>query len=133
MFGRCVCVKETMTYTEFVFTLSEAFSLKSIEINLIITYWMPGEMSVMIDTKRPQIYIGSQVGLDTVFFICGGYASLNLFVSWHSGIMSLRLLVTLKTIKPMRMMRRRTTKMMMGIMIIMVKMDLLGEVPSILP
>jgi len=44
MFGRCVRVKENMTYTEFVCTVSETFSLKSIEINPIISYWIPREM-----------------------------------------------------------------------------------------
>ncbi|AAF98184.1 F17F8.10 [Arabidopsis thaliana] len=53
MFGRCVRVKENMTYTEFVCT--------SIEINPIISYWIPREMLVMIDTKRPPVYIDSQV------------------------------------------------------------------------
>nr|AAD24615.1 Mutator-like transposase [Arabidopsis thaliana] len=85
MFGRCVRVKENMTYTEFVRTLSEAFSLKSTEINPIISYRMPGEIKT-----------------------------------------------TLKTIKQMRMKRRGTTKMVMGMMIIRVTMDLWGEVPSIL-
>ena len=68
MFGRCVHVKENMTYTEFVCTLSETFSLKSIEINPIISYWMPGEMLVMIDTKRPPVYIDSQVRVGYDFF-----------------------------------------------------------------
>nr|AAC24187.1 Mutator-like transposase [Arabidopsis thaliana] len=45
IFGCCVRVQETMTYTDFVRTLREAFSLKSTEINPIISYWMPGEMS----------------------------------------------------------------------------------------
>ena len=80
MFRHCVRVKENMTYTEFVRTLSEAFSLKSTEINPIISYWMPGEMLVMIDTKRLPVYIDSQVGLDTFFLIRGRYPSLNLFV-----------------------------------------------------
>ena len=89
MFGRCVHVKENMTYTEFVCTLSETFSLKSIEINPIISYWIPGEMLVMIDTKRPPVYIDSQVGLDTFFLIRGRYPSLNLFVSFITTVKTL--------------------------------------------
>ncbi|CAB78013.1 putative transposon protein [Arabidopsis thaliana] len=58
-----------MTYTDFVRTLREAFSLKSTEINPIISYWMPGEMSVLIDTKRPPVYIDSQMGLETFFLV----------------------------------------------------------------
>nr|AAG50848.1 mutator-like transposase, putative [Arabidopsis thaliana] len=89
MFGRCVRVKENMTYTEFVRTLSEAFSLKSTEINPIISYWMPGEMLVMIDTKRLPVYIDSQVGLNTFFMIRGRYPSLNLFVSFITTVKTL--------------------------------------------
>ncbi|AAD12675.1 Similar to gi/3047071 F7N22.10 maize transposon MuDR homolog from Arabidopsis thaliana BAC gb/AF058825 [Arabidopsis thaliana] len=69
IFGRCVRVQETMTYTDFVRTLREAFSLKSTEINPIISYWMLGEMSVLIDTKHPPVYIDSQMGLETFFFV----------------------------------------------------------------
>ena len=86
IFGRCVRVQETMTYTDFVRTLREAFSLKSTEINPIISYWMPGEMSVLIDTKRPPVYIDSQMGLDTFFLVRGGYLSLNLFVSFNNTV-----------------------------------------------
>jgi len=89
MFGRCVRVKENMTYTEFVRTLSEAFSLKSTEINPIISYRMPGEMLVMIDTKRPPVYNDSQVGLNTFFMIRGRYPSLNLFVSFITIVKTL--------------------------------------------
>ena len=86
IFGRCVRVQETMTYTDFVRTLREAFSLKSTEINPIISYWMPGEMSVLIDTKRPPVYIDSQMGLETFFLVRGGYLSLNLFVSFNNTV-----------------------------------------------
>ena len=86
MFGRCVRVQETMTYTDFVRTLRDAFSLKSTEINPIISYWMPGEMSVLIDTKRPPVYIDSQMGLETFFLVHGGYFSLNLFVSFNNTV-----------------------------------------------
>ena len=86
IFGRCVRVQETMTYTDFVRTLREAFSLKSTEINPIISYWMPGEMSVLIDTKRPPVYIDSQMGLETFFLVRGGYLSLNLFVFFNNTV-----------------------------------------------
>ncbi|KAG7579789.1 Zinc finger PMZ-type [Arabidopsis thaliana x Arabidopsis arenosa] len=81
-FGRCVRVKENMTYTEFVRTLCEVFSLKSTECNPIITYWMPGKMSVMIESKRPPVFIDNQMSLDTFFLIRGGDPSVTLFVSF---------------------------------------------------
>jgi len=89
MFGRCVRVKENMTYTKFVRTLSEAFSLKYTEINHIISYSMSGKMLVIIDTKRPPVYIDSQVGLDTFFLIRGQYPSLNLFVFFITTVKTL--------------------------------------------
>jgi len=102
MFGRCVRVKENMMYTKFVRTLREAFSLFSTEINSIVSYWMPGEMSVLIDTKRPPVYIDSQWAWIRSFFIRGGVVgillstclSLSLQQSRHSGIMYLRLMMT---------------------------------------
>jgi len=44
---------------------------------------------VMIDTKRPPVYIDSQVGLNTFFFIRGQYPSLNLFVSFITTVKTL--------------------------------------------
>ncbi|CAB72150.1 putative protein [Arabidopsis thaliana] len=46
-------------------------------------------MLVMIDTKRPPVYIDSQVGLNTFFFIRGQYPSLNLFVSFITTVKTL--------------------------------------------
>ncbi|KAG7571844.1 hypothetical protein ISN44_As09g002520 [Arabidopsis suecica] len=89
MFGRCVRVKENMTYTEFVRTLCEVFSLKSTECNPIISYWMPGKMSVMIESKRPSVYIDNQMSLDTFFLIRGGDPSVNLFISFITTVKAL--------------------------------------------
>ena len=44
---------------------------------------------MMIDTKRPPVYIDSQVGLDTFFLIRGGYLFLNLFVSFITTVKTL--------------------------------------------
>jgi len=46
-------------------------------------------MLVMIDTKRPPVYIDSQVGLNTFFLIRGRYPSLNLFVSFITTVKTL--------------------------------------------
>ncbi|KAG7553319.1 Reverse transcriptase domain [Arabidopsis thaliana x Arabidopsis arenosa] len=88
-FGRCVRVKENMTYMEFVRTLCEVFSLKSTECNPIISYWMPGKMSVMIESKRAPFYIDNQMSLDTFFLIRGGDPSVNLFVSFITTVKAL--------------------------------------------
>ncbi|KAG7548543.1 Kelch repeat type 1 [Arabidopsis suecica] len=84
-----VPVKENMTYTEFVRTLCEVFSLKSTECNPIISYWMPGKMSVMIESKRPPFYIDNQMSLYTFFLIRGGDPSVNLFVSFITTVKTL--------------------------------------------
>ncbi|KAG7588868.1 Nucleic acid-binding OB-fold [Arabidopsis suecica] len=88
-FGRCVRVRQNMTYTEFVRTLCEVFSLKCTECNPIISYWMPGKMSVMIESKRPPVYLDSQMSLDTFFLIRGGDPSVTLFVSFITTVKAL--------------------------------------------
>ncbi|KAG7569070.1 hypothetical protein ISN45_Aa04g018290 [Arabidopsis thaliana x Arabidopsis arenosa] len=47
-------------------------------------------MSVMIESKRPPVYIDNQMSLDTFFLIRGGDPSVNLFVSFITTVKALR-------------------------------------------
>ncbi|KAG7559206.1 MULE transposase domain [Arabidopsis thaliana x Arabidopsis arenosa] len=85
-YGRCVRVRENMTYTDLARTLSEVFNLKYSEWQPIISYWMPGNMSIMIERTRPPVYIDNQMSLDTFFLIRVGDPSVNLFVSFSTTI-----------------------------------------------
>lgn len=81
-FGRCVCIKENKKYTDLAGILCEVFSLNSTECNPIISYGMPENMSMMIESNRPHVYIDNQISLDTFFLIRNADPSVNLFVSF---------------------------------------------------
>ncbi|KAG7564472.1 hypothetical protein ISN44_As10g012380 [Arabidopsis suecica] len=85
-YGRCVRVRENMTYTDLARTLCEVFNLKYKEWQPIISYWMPGNMSIMIERTRPPVYIDNQTSLDTFFLIRVGDPSVNLFVSFSRTV-----------------------------------------------